>query len=471
MTQPLPAHDALAEAILVAHHVDAAPVALDPADLMSEPLALVWRTADTLPRPIDAGALALALNDSGRPRPAHGWPAFLTTLTTEAPAVADLAPVVARVQTLAHQRRLASELARLAVEAREPQAPEWPETALARLTELAPRPVSRVAVVQGAALAAPVPPVPWVCEALHWAPGRPTMLSGYGGAGKTMLACAAALAVAAGQGRLWDVADLQRTGPVRHLNWEMHEDSLRHRYQRLARGMGVDLAASELGICNRRELAGLTLTSPTAVRDLTLLLDGCTLALFDSFRAATPGVEENDSGIRIYLDNLLEVAERTGCMMLVIHHFGKTPSDAGSDVTQRLRGSSGIHDAIDTNWSVIPGPGGLRVTQTKVSRSSKANDLEVQIVDNPDGGLTVTHMPPEQLAAIARQSSPARECELSIIKALRDHGPQTGYVLENGTALGITGNRALRRTCLRQMLADGLVSEQGAGPSRKVVPA
>lgn len=469
MTQALPAHDALAESVLVAHHLLSEPVALDPADLLSPALALVWRTADTLERPVDLAALAMALRASQRPAPAGGWPHLLASLVTEAPATTDPAPVVARVQALAHQRRLAAELQRLATEAREPQPADWPEQALARVQACQPRPVARVGVVTGAALAEPVPPVEWLCQGLQLAPGRPTMLSGYGGAGKTMLACSLALAVATGARRVWDALDLQRTGPVRHLNYEMHEDSLRHRYQRLAAGAGVDLSASELGLCNRRELGGLTLTSPTVVRDLSVLLDGVALCLLDSFRAAIPGVDENSSEVRRYLDVLLEVTERTGCTMLVIHHLGKTSADprAQRDPVQMLRGSSGINDALDTSWAVIPGEHALRVTQGKVSRGARADDLLVSIQDLSDGALTVTNMPPEQMLALAAQTNPDRECEVSILSALREHGPQPAATLESGTKLGIVGGRAIRRRCLAQLVADGCVAVAGAGPSRR----
>jgi hypothetical protein len=466
---PLPAHDELAEALLTAQHVIAEPVALDPADLLSPTLAHVWRTADTLERPVDLAALAMALRASGKPGPTGGWPRLLSTLVTESPAVADPAPVVERVRALAHQRRLAAELAAMAAEARTEQPAGWADTVVTRVQAMAPRPVARVGVVTGAALAEPVPAVPWVCEWLQLAPGRPTMLSGYGGAGKTMLACSLALDIAAARRRSWDALDLQRTGPVRHLNWEMHEDSIRARYQRLALGRKIDLAATELGLCNRREMQGLTLTSPTVVRDLSLLLDGVTLALFDSFRAAIPGVDENSSEVRRYLDVLLEVTERTGCTMLVIHHLGKTSPDPRGqrDPVQMLRGSSGINDALDTSWAVIAGEHALRVTQGKVSRGKKSDDLNVRIEDTPEGGLIVTNLESEQLVALAAADNPDRKCEASILTALREHGPQSQTTIESGSKLGVEGSRGVRRRCLAQLVADGCIEVTGAGPARR----
>jgi hypothetical protein len=467
MTLP---HVPESEAVIVAAHLEA-PQALDPADLYSPSLREVWHAVDRAARPVDAVLLARdLLGRKGHP-PTMGWAALLRSLVEEVPAVADMAPHLEAVRATAHQRRLGAVAQAVVAEARGvvPDVAAWAEDVAARLVAVSPRAPQRVSVVQGEALAAPVPPVDWLCEALQLAPGRPSMLSGYGGAGKTMLACSLALSLASGQRRAWDAVDLQRCGPVRHLNWEMHEDSLRHRYQRLAMGMGVDLAASGLGLCSRRQLAGLTLTSSTVVRDLALLLDGCAMALLDSFRAAVPGVDENSSEVRRYLDVLLEVTELTGCVCLVIHHLGKSSPDPRlqRDPVQLLRGSSGINDALDTSWCVLPGEHSLRVTQGKVSRAQRAEDLEVQIVDLPTGGLTVTHMPPEQIAQLARIQDPDAAAEVSIIEALRKHGPQSQTTLESGSKLGVIGSRQVRRRVLAKLVADTVVSSSGAGPARR----
>ena len=467
---PLP-HAPDSEAVLVAAHL-VAPVTLDPSDLYSPSLREVWLALDRATRPVDAVLVARdLLSRQGHP-PALGWPALLRSLVEEVPAVADLAPHVATVQALAHQRRLGAVAQAIVAEARGDvgDVAGWAAGVAERLTAASPRPTSRITVVQGEDLAEPVPPVAWLCEGLQLAPGRPTMLSGYGGAGKTMLACSLALAIATGQRRAWDVLDLQRCGPVRHLNWEMHEDSLRSRYQRLAHGMRVDLASSGLGLCSRRQLAGLTLTSPTVVRDLSAVLDGCAMALFDSFRAAIPGVDENSSEVRRYLDVLLEVTERTGCVMLVIHHLGKSSADPRQqrDPVQMLRGSSGINDALDTSWAVIAGAQSLRVTQGKVSRGAKQADLSVRIVDQDDGGLTVEYLPPEQLEQMISQTSEEARCELSILEALRRHGAQSLTAIEDGTKMGIVGGRNLRRRCVAQMTADGIVLSEGEGRNRRI---
>tara|TARA_R110000868_G_scaffold93573_4_gene258798 strand:+ start:552 stop:1184 length:633 start_codon:yes stop_codon:yes gene_type:complete len=206
------------------------------------------------------------------------------------------------------------------------------------------------------------------------------------------------------------------------------------------------------------------------VRDLSAVLDGCAMALFDSFRAAIPGVDENSSEVRRYLDVLLEVTERTGCVMLVIHHLGKSSADPRQqrDPVQMLRGSSGINDALDTSWAVIAGAQSLRVTQGKVSRGAKQADLSVRIVDQDDGGLTVEYLPPEQLEQMISQTSEEARCELSILEALRRHGAQSLTAIEDGTKMGIVGGRNLRRRCVAQMTADGIVLSEGEGRNRRI---
>ena len=46
---------------------------------------------------------------------------------------------------------------------------------------------------------APLPPIPWLVQALRLAPGAPVVLAGYGFSGKTLLAQEIALCVASGK--------------------------------------------------------------------------------------------------------------------------------------------------------------------------------------------------------------------------------------------------------------------------------
>jgi RecA-family ATPase len=71
------------------------------------------------------------------------------------------------------------------------------------------------------------------------------------------------------------------------------------------------------------------------------------LIIIDTFRAATPGADENDSSIRAYVDLLGRVAAETGCTVLILHHAKKRGSNNKTDRRELMRGSSALFDAAD----------------------------------------------------------------------------------------------------------------------------
>ena len=162
----------------------------------------------------------------------------------------------------------------------------------------------------------------------------------------------------------------------------MSEREIIRRYQRLAWSRGVDLAGTQLEVASRSQLGAWALTAPDARARLLATCDGAVLAVVDSFRALTPGVEENSSDVRRYLDLLLEVSDRTGCAFVVIHHEGKPAADGGTrDAVHRIRGSGAIVDACDTTWHFSTRDGVLRLEQGKVSLGEKRDDRRLRLVD------------------------------------------------------------------------------------------
>lgn len=89
---------------------------------------------------------------------------------------------------------------------------------------------------------AKLPPYPWLIPGLHLAPGRISLLNGYANAGKTVIAISIALAVASGK-PVWGTYAPAKSGKVLHLNGEIGSYLARERYQRLARGAGLDIDA------------------------------------------------------------------------------------------------------------------------------------------------------------------------------------------------------------------------------------
>ncbi len=197
--------------------------------------------------------------------------------------------------------------------------------------------------LDGADLATQLPPVPYVCEALGIAPGAVTIVGGAGFGGKTMALQSMALSVATGQ-PLWGHFAV-RSGAVKHLDWEQGRPLTQARYQRLARQMRI-----ELGALRERLMVSCLpeahLDDTTAEREMSLICENVTMVIVDAFRGAFPTAQENDSGVRKWLDMLARVSLRTGCTVMVIAHSRKMSADV--DVRSSLRGSSGLFDACQS---------------------------------------------------------------------------------------------------------------------------
>jgi hypothetical protein len=242
-----------------------------------------------------------------------------------------------------------------------------------------------------------LPPTPWVCQAIGLAPGAVTLVGGAGFGGKTTSLQALLLAVASGQ-KLWGALDVKR-GRAIHVDLEQGRPLTQSKYQRIGREMG--LYESELdpmvGVCC---LPRGKLDEDSLVR----LCDGASVAFIDAFRGAFPEAKENDSAVRVHLDMMHHVSERTGCAIIVIAHSRKLRDD-DDDVRGALRGSSAIFDAAQT-VIMLDGAKGkpTRVTMVKERITGKLADaFGIQFTDVEDSrgnsGLRVSYVSPPDLQA------------------------------------------------------------------------
>jgi len=268
---------------------------------------------------------------------------------------------------------------------------------------------------------------------------------------------------------------------VVHLNAEMHRAQVRRRYQRLAYARGVDLAAARLEVASRSHFGSWSLTSPDAKQRLLATCDGATLLVIDSLRALTAGAEENSSDIRAYLDLLLEVTERTGCAVLVIHHEGKPPSDGQRDAVHRIRGSGAIVDACDTTWHFSSRDGVLKLEQGKVSLGEKRDDRRLRLVDvgQRDDGADASPGIGWELVddADAREDAAppgwdrARTAIVEALQAAGDVGLNTRAIIagrgEDGRPL-VTGTKAVKADALEALLMEGVLMAKAGKRGEKV---
>jgi RecA-family ATPase len=189
---------------------------------------------------------------------------------------------------------------------------------------------------------APLPPVPWLVQALDLCPGAASLFAGYGFSGKTVAVQDLALAVATGT-KAWGTFNV-RPGRVLHIDYEQGRRLTFERYQRLAayRMIAPTELAESLSVV---ALPAVYLDTLGMEAMLTRECEGHALVVVDSLRAAAPTIEENDSGVRCVLDLLSRVSEKTGCVPIVIHHARKPSQDKTGGAKMAIRGSGAIFDA------------------------------------------------------------------------------------------------------------------------------
>ncbi len=269
--------------------------------------------------------------------------------------------------------------------------------------------------IHGAEAAEPLPPVKWRVQGLQIAHGRPTLLTAYGFAGKTISAQAMLLAFAAGL-PVWGnfVTD---GGTMRHLDYEQGRAATLLRYQRLATGLGIGLGALEqrFGVACFPELY---LSAQGARDTYAKVCEGADLVLVDALRGTTPGVDENDSRIRTCIDALSWASERTGTAFVLIHHGGK-----GEGELAAARGSSAIFDgcgAVYTMAGECDAPKRVQMLKSPaIAAGGVVESFELEIKDVDLDGLRVEWRAPAR-AAEPNEGDSIEQVQAHILALVRE---------------------------------------------------
>lgn len=309
---------------------------------------------------------------------------------------------------------------------------------------------------------APLPAVPWLCQALDAAPGAPVLVAGYGFTGKTLAIQDLALAVASGS-PAWGRFPVRR-GRVLHLDYEQGSHLTRQRYQRLARGRGIDSAALE----DRLVLAPMPAwyLDNDGEDELARLADAFELVVVDSFRAGAPHTDENVSDARIPLDRLTRISEATGCTTVVVHHARKPTQNAQGGARMTVRGSGALYDACGSVL-VFTGEKGepVSVAHEKARITGRTHaDFRLRIEDveidgDPVAGLRVSVL--EAPTAVAAPSSANRFANLKqrVLEFVRDAGMVAGGASSLRARLGCRKEDIL--AAVAELEAEGLVTRGG----------
>jgi len=287
-------------------------------------------------------------------------------------------------------------------------------------------------VYTGADIAKPLPPIEWTIPELRLAAGPVSVLAAYGFSGKTMLGQSLAMSVAAGV-PLFGAMDAPTQGGVLHWDCEQGKQVTVGRYQRMARAAGVDWAS-----VHKRLLVAdhcpHGLDTPEGQKALFRLAKSRRFCLVDSLRPAFPGVDENDSKIRAYLQVFARISAATGCTFLLLHHNRKEQQGpVKAPPEQAMRGSSGVFDEAQSVYSLAPDGAGAAILRQHKDRvgGKPIEPLALQIQDvaapsesewpDPQWGLQVTVVHDEE--AEARQEARGNNIRERVARMLIDRGP------------------------------------------------
>lgn len=322
-------------------------------------------------------------------------------------------------------------------------------------------------------LAKPLPPIPWVCERLGIAAGRPQLIAGYGFSGKTLAMQTTALSIVAGQ-NVFGVFPCS-AGRVVHFDYEQGRYLTLQRYQRLARAMSFDFSGLDDDDLYVPIMPPVYLDGDGAYDFFAKSMEGRTWAILDSLRAAAPTADENSSEVRRHIDPLTRASEATGCAISVIHHARK-PSEDGSGGRFAIRGSGAIYDACSSVY-VFDGDKGkpVKVTCEKDAlRGSTDNPFGLRFEDvsdpavDPTGALTpdqmrwgvrVVHLEPEQLT---RNAGRIVEAKAKVIHVVRTHPGCSMRLLRAETGM----IAALADEAVEQLMNEGSLACVKGGPGK-----
>ena len=254
-------------------------------------------------------------------------------------------------------------------------------------------------------LISPPRPVDWVCEAMRISYGNPTLFAGEPTSRKTLMAQHMAVCIAAGKPIFGEWAVKQ--GNVGHLDYEMGPRLVTVRFQRLARGVGADLADLPRGTLSVGSIPIMFLDKSEAEERLHEFMEGKVFCSIDSLRNSSGGIDENDSGKIIPLMQMIQrVSERTRCAVTLVHHTRKKAGggDKGDSIEwddpSMIRGSGGI---VGASQGIFMFNGGDAETPTKVAHvrerwngrklpKFRVASQDVPWGEDPKGALVVTSM-------------------------------------------------------------------------------
>ncbi len=419
-------------------------------------------------QPVDIVTAASRLRDTERLVQVGGTP-YLAQLVDAVPSVANVSAYAAIIRDKWRLRKLITTCTQLAASSYDTtdNADEWIARARSQIEQVGRSPASRFERVGASDIFASLPPIPWLVRDLDMCPGPPCMIAGDGFTRKTVACQSMAVSIATGRS-IWGWFRCQQ-GRVLHIDHEQGSRLTLERYQRLCVGLGV----------TQKDVAGnldvvvfpdTYLDSPGAQDVYARETEGYALVIIDSFRAAAPSVDENDSTVRRLLDLLMRVSEKTGVVPLVIHHARKPQRDAAGGAKSSVRGSGAINQALSSLLVFEADEGEPTLVHHVKARTSGVcaepfylETSDVQVGNDPIAGLTVAYRTVQQIQGATPTPSQAFEQKTRAVFDFiaTQPGPVRG-ASRIAEALGIRKSTVIE--IVAELLEQGRIRNNSADP-------
>ena len=208
-------------------------------------------------------------------------------------------------------------------------------------------------------IADPAVPAPVIVDGLL-RQGELVVVGAPRGVGKSWLAMNLAALVARGEGYVFGRLQVLRQERVLLCHGETEGWAVEQRWRQLGVGDELVADASEpwrLGVVTVRRFAGDEQEEEVEARlderlEATIVAGGFGVVVVDPWASYYTGDENDKSAVEAATFALRQVARRTGCAVVILHHFAK--SLESRDPEDLWRGSTRLPDAASTRLTLLP---------------------------------------------------------------------------------------------------------------------
>jgi hypothetical protein len=300
--------------------------------------------------------------------------------------------------------------------------------------------------VSSSELMKPLPPRVHLVESIL-PEGSIVVVGGYGSSAKTWFTTSLAISIARGIPWLERFQTTKARPAI--FDYENGDYESRRRIHALNAGLGAT-SAPDVALCVH---PAYTLNSRELAPALEDVLAEHRVAVFDSLRAATPGIDENDSSIRQHIDDLRRIPGFDKSCIVLLAHARKGGS---GDPREHLRGSGAIFDAADQVFFLkAEEDTSFAVQQTKSRFGPKTDPFGFWLEDVSGGGV--------RLVEHVSQRRETKDVDPKLIKAVRSAVERTPGITSTGLRKSVTGRSVRIDAAVAFLQETGVIKRVGRG--------